>query len=376
MPDDEAHARPRLLCVMQLPPPVHGVTVVNQIVARSQVLSSALDLEVLPLASAGTFEDLDRVSLRKVARVIETAVRLATALVRRRPRAVYFTLTPTGAAFYRDCLFIAIMRVAAVPRIYHLHGGTARVRSAARWRRALYRWAFEDAWVIHLAARLAAELGDVVPRDRLLVVPNGVAVRATRTRTRQPGIPRLLYFSNLTETKGPLVLIEALGLMRARGIAFDATFAGAVHDPAFLARCHTALRRHRLEPHVRYIGPAYGDDKARLFEEHDVFVLPTCNDAFPLVALEAMQAGLPIVTTRVGALPDIVVDGETGLLVPPGDPRALADRLALLIDDVDLQRRMGARGRARCLQEYTAATFERNLATALIACLGTPGGSR
>jgi glycosyltransferase involved in cell wall biosynthesis len=356
---------------MQLPPPIHGVTVVNQTIVNSELLASRFEIEVLPLAFAASLEELDRFTVRKLGRMLETCARLAHVLVTRRPDAVYFTLAPTGSAFYRDCVFVAIMKLAGVPRIYHLHGKGIRARLATPWRRWLYRWAFQNAWVIHLAERLAADLEDLVPRPRMSIVPNGVAERSVSDRRNHGGRPRLLFLSNMTESKGPLVLLEALGLLAARGLAFEATFAGAGNRNGFLDRFHAEVRRLGLERQVRYVGPAYGEAKHRLLDEHDVFVFPTCNDAFPLVALEAMQAGIPVVTTHEGALPEIVEDGETGLLVPPRDPAALAACLAALIADPSMQRRMGARGRERHAQRYTLAAFERNLAVALAACTET-----
>src|SRR5689334_25417172 len=85
-------ARPRLLCLMQLPPPIHGVTVVNQAIANSELLASRFELEVLPLAFAASLEDLARPTVRKLGRMLETCARLAHALATRRPDAVYFTL--------------------------------------------------------------------------------------------------------------------------------------------------------------------------------------------------------------------------------------------------------------------------------------------
>lgn len=360
--------RPRLLCLVQLPPPIHGVTVVNQTVATSELLASRFDLEILPLASAASFEDLDRVSLRKLGRLVQTSIRLAHALLVRRPDAVYFTISPSGAAFYRDCVFIAIMKAAGVRRVFHLHGTAIRSRLGTRWRRQVYRWAFREAWVIHLSERLIADVADLVPREHVAVVANGVAERRVHEPTQREGVARVLFLSNMTETKGPLVLIDALGRLRARGIAFEATFAGAAHHREFLARCHVAIRRHGVERQVRYVGPAYGAAKHRLLEQHDIFVLPTCRDAFPLVALEAMQAGLPVVATNEGALPEIVENGETGLLVPSRDPEALACCIARLVTDPELRRRLGAAGRARCMQTYTQTAFEHNLAAALTTC--------
>jgi len=365
---DVRRDRPRLLCLMQMPPPVHGVTMVNQIVAHSDHLASRFELEVLPLSFAASLEDIERLSLRKLGRMVATSARLAHALVMRRPDAVYFTLAPTGSAFYRDCCFVAIMKLLGVPRIYHLHGKGIRDQLGSIWRRRLYAWAFREAWVIHLAQRLVEDLGELVPRGRVLVVPNGIATRPVAARSQRADRPRLLFLSNMIESKGPLVLVEALAMLVARGHDLEATFAGADAKDGCLARFHAEIRRNGLERHVRYVGAVYGEHKHRLLDEHDVFVFPTCKDAFPLVALEAMQAGLPVVTTYEGALPDIVEDGETGLLVARRDPAALARCLEVLIANPATQHRMGMRGKERQERWFTLAAFEQNLAAALAAC--------
>jgi glycosyltransferase involved in cell wall biosynthesis len=79
----------------------------------------------------------------------------------------------------------------------------------------------------------------------------------------------------------------------------------------------------------------------------DIFVLPSHNEGLPVAILEAMGAGLPVVTTPVGAIPELVIDGETGILAPPGSSSALADALARLVNDPKLRSRLGSNGRNR-----------------------------
>ena len=95
----------------------------------------------------------------------------------------------------------------------------------------------------------------------------------------------------------------------------------------------------------------------------DVFALPSHYEGLPLAVLEAMRAGVPVVATDVGSVAEAVVTEETGLLVKPGDTRALVGGLRRLLDDPELRRRMGQRGRERALERFTierrAAEFER-----------------
>jgi glycosyltransferase involved in cell wall biosynthesis len=363
--------KPRVLCLMHLPPPIHGVSMVGEQIAGSTRLKSRFTLEILPLQFATSIEDIGRLSPRKLLRALRTGLGLTRALVARRPDAVYFTLSPAGNALYRDCAYVAIMKCFRVRRIYHMHAKGVAERLDVAWRRALYEWAFGGAWVIHLSPRLAHDITGVVALDRILYVPNGLPDRAIamREQPQHDGPPRVLYLSHMLTTKGPLVLLEALAALKARGLPFQATFAGAPADDACFRGFQSSLDRLNLRGDVRYVGPAFGSAKEALFRDHDVFAFPTYREAFGLVLLEAMQWGLPVVSTFEGAIPDIVQDGETGYLVPQRDVGALADRLAILLENTSLRRQMGEAGRARYLEHFTSVHFEQNLVAALDRCL-------
>lgn len=357
--------KPRVLCLLQLPPPVHGTTVINAQVVRSRRLAERFELDVVPLRFADSIDDVSRPSARKVARAVSAAAQLGVALLWRRPDAVYFTPAGSGPAFYRDLLFVGLMRAFGVPRVYHLHGKGIASQLRHGWKRALYKWSFAGAWVIHLSPMLANDVEALVDATHLMFVPNGIADHASiaapnRTRAR----PRILFLSSLAEAKGPLVLLDALGQLRARGLAFDATFAGAPQN-ATLAAFEQKVELLGLDDRVTYVGPVYGAAKEALFAEHDIFVFPTCHEAFGLVLLEAMQHSLPVIATREGAIPEIVADGETGFLVPPREPALLADRVERLLADPELRRNMGERGRARYEARFTLAHFERSLTDTL-----------
>jgi glycosyltransferase involved in cell wall biosynthesis len=104
-----------------------------------------------------------------------------------------------------------------------------------------------------------------------------------------------------------------------------------------------------------------------MLRDADIFAFPTFypNEAFPLVLLEAMAAGLPVISTTVGGIPDMVIDGETGLLVPPGEVSSLASALRRLVTDSGLRIRMGQAGRGRFMRHYTLEQYEANLSDLL-----------
>ena len=158
-------------------------------------------------------------------------------------------------------------------------------------------------------------------------------------------------------------MLEALAALERRGVPFQAKFAGAWRGPMSPERFASSVASLGLEGRVAHLGPVYGADKARAFGGADVFVLPSyySHEALPLVVIEAMMHGLPVVATNVGALPEIVLDRRTGELVEPKDAAALADALERLVTDASLRAAYGRAGREKYESDLTEARFEERL---------------
>lgn len=160
--------------------------------------------------------------------------------------------------------------------------------------------------------------------------------------------------------KGGEVFLDAINLLcekcpRARfyflGGAFPDTGSGA--DESFPARLHALVEGSVFRERIDFLG--HRDDVADVLWRMDIAVVPTTTEeAFGRVAVEAMLAGLPVVATRSGGLPEIVVDGETGLIVPTRDTKALAEAIEHLLVDEPLRGRMGVAGRERALELFSA----------------------
>jgi L-malate glycosyltransferase len=117
------------------------------------------------------------------------------------------------------------------------------------------------------------------------------------------------------------------------------------------------IKHHHLEKHVILTG--FRPDVLSLHKAFDIFVMSSITEGLGTSVLDAMAAGKPVVATRTGGIPEVVVDGETGFLVPPRDHRAMADAIVKLLEDADLRRQMGAAGRARVCEHFTAEVMVR-----------------
>jgi glycosyltransferase involved in cell wall biosynthesis len=202
---------------------------------------------------------------------------------------------------------------------------------------------------VSVAARdeIAREMG--VPAERIAVVPNGVDADLFRPipgTQRRPG--RIVATaSSDVPLKGLDPLLRAFAILRSRRPAELVV----VGRPRQNGPIPGLLDQLQLNGSVRFVSGLPDAELVALLAEAEVAVVPSLYEGFSLPAVEAMACGVPLIATTAGALPEVV--GDAALLVPPGDPCALADQLTALLGDDGLRRRMSEMGRARVLGRYT-----------------------
>jgi MMP alpha-(1->4)-mannosyltransferase len=197
---------------------------------------------------------------------------------------------------------------------------------------------------------IAAQMG-VVP-ERMTVVPVGVdhtVFRPINGLRPKPG--RIMVTSSSdVPMKGLVPLLEAVAKLRTeRDVELT-----VIGRPSEGGRVDRAIARLGLDDVVHCVSGISDAELARLYGEAEVAVVPSLYEGFSLPAIEAMSCGVAVVATTGGALPEVVGDdGETGLLVPPDDPGALAAAIVRLLDDPALRARLGAAGRERVVRRFT-----------------------
>jgi glycosyltransferase involved in cell wall biosynthesis len=191
-----------------------------------------------------------------------------------------------------------------------------------------------------------------VKPERMTVVPVGVDHTVFQPVPGLTPVPGRIMVTSSSDVpmKGLVPLLEAVAKLRTeRDIELT-----VIGRPTEGGRVDKALNRLGLTDIVRCVSGISDDALARLYGEAEVAVVPSLYEGFSLPAIEAMSCGVAVVATTGGALPEVVgTSGETGLLVPPDDPGALAGAIALLLDDPALRARLGAAGRDRVINRFT-----------------------
>lgn len=234
-----------------------------------------------------------------------------------------------------------------VPVVYTAHGWPF-VEGVPRASRAVYRF------VERLTASLADRLVTVSEHDRRLARRAGVGTDAQLVRVHNgvtdvpPGLQarpgegpvRLLVVARLDVPKDPFTLLRALAGLRAREWTLEWIGDGPRREPAEQLAASLGLADR-----CRFVGAR--DDVAERLARASVLVLPTDREGLPLCVLEGMRAGLPVIASAVGGIPEAVEHERTGLLVPPADAPALARAIAALLGDPEARARLGGAARRR-----------------------------
>jgi len=342
-----------------------------------------------------------------VTRHLAALLRLGQVLIRRAGRphypheriALVHIHTCSYFTFYRNLLDLALIKLLGRKAVLHIRGGRfaqfcADSGIAGRW---LIRRGCElaDAVVV-LSPSWRARLSPFVGQARVLVIPNGVALPAHEPQTREgkddPSAAlgtslcpyprpstgggsagrqpcRFLFLGPLTEPKGLGDLIEAASLLERGDIPFHLLIAGPA-PPTDRSAWEQRIAQAGLAQRVTFHGPVQGAEKTRLLASADCLVHPSHSEGLPFTILEAAAAGLPVIATAVGAVPDVLTPRPPGRsrfraggtpalpeerlapLVPPHDPATLARELTRLALDEPLRRRIG-----QALRSHVAASY-------------------
>jgi glycosyltransferase involved in cell wall biosynthesis len=296
-------------------------------------------------------------------------LRIFAGAARGRLAVVHLNLAERGSVYRKGVLLYAA-RLVGVKVLLHLHAAQiiAFHASLPRPGRALLRGMFRSADHVvvlgELWRRWVIETFGVAPQA-ISVVNNGVPATPLPREKRADGAPfRLLFLGNLLERKGIADLLHALALPAAKGADLVLTVAGGGAVDTY----KQMAAELGIADRVQFTGWLDQATARRQVTQADALVLPAYDEGLPLVILEAMATGVPVVCTPVGAIPEVFADRETALFVPPGDREALAAALVELSNDAALQERLSSEGLGVYHRRFTMTAFAQSMA-ALYAML-------
>lgn len=352
----------KMLFLLHLPPPVHGSSVIGKSIAESKLLNETINGCYINLLSSKNVKSTGKLTSKKLFHALFVMSRIVKQVLFFKPELCYVALTTTGIAFYRDSIYVLILKLFRVKIIFHLHNkGVSYHKNPLK--KATYRFVFKNTKIILLSKLLYSDIQEYVSLKEVFICPNGISP-CTVTINDKPKntLVKILFLSNLIISKGVYVLIDALSILEGKGLDFSCDLVGGEGDIS-RALIEEYINTKNLQHKICYRGQKLDHEKDYFFRNSDIFVFPTFykKETFGLVNIEAMQHSLPVISTAEGGIPDIVEDGVTGFIVEKQNPVALAEKIELLLKDHELRINMGQNGYLKYKRYYTLEKFENNM---------------
>jgi glycosyltransferase involved in cell wall biosynthesis len=344
-----AARKPRLLIVGPLPPPIGGVETFTQAILESSELAP-FDVAHCDTTKRRAKSSQGRFDVLNFAWAFVHMWRLMRAAGRFRPDVIYIPVAGTTSGVLRDLALGALAKRTGALVLGHQHAGDIHdVLAKVGWLGLVVRAGFGQFDSMLVLGEQWRELferwGLACP---IAVCPSTLRREAfergasfTRVARRE-GPARVLYVGQVGRRKGVHDLLRAIRRLLDEGLAIELTVVGPAQLERELEAARALAAELSLDGPVRFTGALTGEALYEHFRAHDMFALPSYNEGIPAVLYEAGAFELPVVTTPVGAIADLVRDGENGFLVGPGDVDALTASLRRLATDHDLRARLGA----------------------------------
>lgn len=360
-------SKTKVLFFGKLPPPYIGPAVATHIILNS-ALRERFELVHFDISHHKSFSDLGKYSWRNIWAAVRLYFKLIVAIIQEKPQIVYLPSQQTNIAYLRDVPFVLISKLMGRKVVCQLRGGYFK-----NWYNETVppmRWlvrriqALIDGQMV-LGENLRHLYSDLMPDDRIFVVPNG-GNYAIPAKNADHNTIDILFLGNFIESKGVLDVLRAATLLpefywpKVRFL-----FAGNWRDEQTKNTFEEIVADHPGLP-VTIVGPVYNEDKFQLLANSDVFVFPSFyrNEGHPWVIVEAMAAGLPIISTDHAAIAESVTHEQNGFLVEKRKPAEIARRICALVDDPSLRNQMAAASRQHYEAGFTEASLVDNFANA------------
>lgn len=363
----------KVLVVGQTPPPFGGQAISIQLMLKGKY--QKLRLYHIRMAFSKEMDDIGKFRLGKLFHLLKVIMSVVFYRFRYKITMLYYVPAgPERIPMYRDMVILILVRWLFQKIIFQFRA--AGISELYPRLSPVEKFFFRRAY---FNADLAIRLSEYNPKDgeslqakKNVIVPNGledIYLKCGEKNIQNKVTTILLYVGVICESKGILVLLNASQKLKNTGFNFKIRFMGKFESNRFRNIVESFISENDLGEYIEFLGVCTGDKKWKVYNEADVFTFPSYfeSEAFPRVVLEAMHFEIPVVATRWRGIPSMVEDNISGFLVPIKDSRALADKIAVLMNNTKLRITMGKQGRNLYLERFTAEKFWHNIEEAFLS---------
>lgn len=360
----------RILFISPLPPPFYGSAMSSEQCLEFLKSDRRFEVKHIKLNYSREMSDLGRVNFYKLYGVVKVTRQIRMAIKQFRPELIYFMPATAGNAMLRDAFFLNIVKLSKKGRlILHLHSQFIKADWNHPLKRPIIKNMLDCDKLIVLGPELVGDLETFVAKEDIFVLANGISQQlsdqdfeAINQQRNSKGHLNLFFLSNMLEFKGWYKVLETCKLLKEAQVNFICHFGGGWPSDNEKQKFYDFVRINQLENLTIHHGRLQGAEKTRIFKQADIFIYPTEYDACPRVVIEAMEFGIPVISTRVGTIPTLVEHGSSGFIVENNTPEELFARV-IDLQNKSIRIKMGTIARRRFLENYTADKYREKFAS-------------
>lgn len=374
----------RILMVGPLPPIVGGITsfiigaLDSDLDRRYKLITFGTERPTVGIArDIGDYTLMLRIGLiclvKSIAWTLSHLLTFPLVLFKNRAEIVHVH-TASYWSFWENAVYVLVSEIFSKKTLFHIHGGGFGefYQNSNRFVKFIIRKIFNlPDRVIVLSSTWKRICANFAPENKIVVLENFVDLSQYSTFKREADpsndMVKVLFIGGVeAKEKGIYDIFKAMPrvIEGCKNILFLFVACSSIKKPRSMDQ------KKEMTSHARFLGYLHGDEKLRVFKESNIFLLPSYSEGLPITMLEAMAAGLSIIATSVGAIPEVIEDGKNGILIEPGDHYALAKGILRLAEDRNLRRKMGRDNVNKIRKQYDRAVIMKKLENLYAQLLG------
>ncbi|HMS64856.1 MAG TPA: glycosyltransferase family 4 protein [Ignavibacteria bacterium] len=368
-----AGIKKRIIMIGSLPPPYHGSNVYFHNLLNSE-LKDNFDISHLDISDHRNLDNLSKLDLTNVYLALKNLIMLFVLIKKIKPELIYIPIASNFLPYLRDGLFILLSSYFSKAGIViHLHEGNF-FRKVFYYESGYFNKKFIEyslskvnTAIVYTEALKSNFEGFV---KNIVAFPNGLKTETITDRNiikqRSSENIQINFMGNFFESKGVLEIIKAAAIVteKRKDVTFNLAGTWLKNEEKTRLKAEDLIKENQLGSVVKFRGILTGKEKNKFMEETDIFLFPTWYpyEGCPMVILDVMSFGKPVISTKdTGAIPEMVIDGETGILTEPKNVEQIAKAILKLIDNIELMIQMGKTGRERFEKLFTMEINTENI---------------
>jgi len=354
----------KILLLGVLPPPYHGVSVFNELIKNSEVLSDNFDLSFFDTSIKQGLEKVGRFTFIKIIRNFKIILKFRRFVKKIKPELIYLPISQSRSGFLRDAFLICFSNTDS-KKIIHLHGGNfdSFYKNSGRIFKKIIDLTLKK---IDKAIVLGNVLKPVMKKwfdkDDIFVLYNGIKSQGFKLKNKKNRDKIIIgYLGNLYREKGFMDILYVFNELKDKYKNLEFHYAGDWFQTDFKKQVDEYIRENNIK-RVVFHGFLKGQDKIDFLRSIDIFIFNSyLNEGQPLVILEAMANGCAIVSSDVGAIKETIEDNVNGFLIKPKNRGELKNRIEELVKDEALRYKMAKEGLKIFNEKFSFDKTEKNL---------------